>query len=508
MKGYVTRSAPPRADGTIEALRGLGYTTEAALADLIDNSISAGAKRIDVDFHWNGGESWIAIGDDGHGMTDPELDQAMRLAERNPLMERSSTDLGRFGMGLKTASFSQCRRLTVASRRDGNSSCLRWDLDFLVNEAGGDWLLLEGPDSGSGDRIGPLDQKENGTIVLWEVLDRIVSNGFKDQDFLDLIDRVERHLGMVFHRFLDGSAPSVELRINGRKVRAWDPFLTWHPATWRSPEVPIGAADWKVHARTHVLPHKDRMTDKEFVEAGGPDGWSSQQGFYVYRGRRLLVPGSWLGLGRGRSWSKDESHRLTRIRLDIPNSSDTDWKIDIRKSTAHPPVRLRDQLTRLAEDARERARRVFLHRAQSNTSVGRSEEVAPVWISKDLTSGRKYLVDRSHPAVQPLLETGRDVAERVEAMLRVLEETIPVQRIWLDTAESGEQAKAGFTSEPSSEVMEVLLVLYRNLLLLKGMSPEMARRQLLATEPFDLHPDLVAGLPDEVPTNDPSETTQ
>lgn len=508
MKGYVTRSAPPRADGTIEALRGLGYTTESALADLIDNSISAGAKRIDVDFHWSGGESWIAIGDDGHGMTDHDLDQAMRLAERNPLVERSSSDLGRFGMGLKTASFSQCRRLTVASRRNGNSSCLRWDLDFLANEAGGDWLLLEGPDGGSRDRIASLDQKEHGTIVLWEVLDRIVSSGFKDQDFLDLIDRVERHLGMVFHRFLDGSGPSVELRINDRKVRPWDPFLTWHPATWRSPEVPIGVGDWKVCARTYVLPHKDRMTDKEFVEAGGPDGWSSQQGFYVYRGRRLLVPGSWLGLGRGRSWSKDESHRLARIQLDIPNSSDTDWKIDIRKSTAHPPVRLRDQLTRLAEDARERARRVFLHRAQSNTSVGRSEEVAPVWISKDLTSGRKYLVDRSHPAVQPLLEKGGDIAERVEAMLRVLEETIPVQRIWLDTAESGEQVRSGFTSTPSSEVMQVLLVFYRNLVSLKGMSPELARKQLLATEPFDLHPDLVASLPDEVPSNNPSGTTQ
>src|SRR5690606_26568064 len=128
MKGYMTRSAPPRADGTIEALRGLGYTTESALADLIDNSISADAKRIDIDFHWNGAGSWIAIGDDGHGMTDPELDQAMRLAERNPLMGRNSSDLGRFGMGLKTASFSQCRRLTVASRRNGGNSCLRWDL--------------------------------------------------------------------------------------------------------------------------------------------------------------------------------------------------------------------------------------------------------------------------------------------------------------------------------------------------------------------------------------------
>lgn len=501
MKVHATRSAPPRADGTIEALRGLGYTTETALADLIDNSISAGATKIEIDFHWNEVGSWIALSDDGQGMSDPELDQAMRLAERNPLQERSVCDLGRFGMGLKTASFSQCRRLTVASRKNGSVSCLRWDLDFLANEAKGDWLLLEGPHDGSEMKIASLHDKKHGTVVLWEVLDRIVSAGFSDRDFLDLIDRVERHLSMVFHRFLDGSGPSVDLLINAKKVRAWDPFLVWHSATWRSPEVLIGSADWKVCARTYVLPHKDRMADREYVEAGGPEGWSSQQGFYVYRGRRLLVAGSWLGLGRGRSWSKDESHRLARIRLDIPNVSDMDWKIDIRKSTAHPPVRLRDQLTRLAEDARERARRVFLHRAQSNTSLGRSEDVAPVWLSKDLVSGRRYLVDRSHPAVQPLLDAGVDVAARTEALLRVLEETIPVQRIWLDAAESGEQVKAGFTAEPDAAVMEVLLVLYRNLVLRKGASPDMARRQLLATEPFDLHPDLVASLPDDVTSN-------
>ena len=493
-----TRSAPPRADGTIEALRGLGYTTETALADLIDNSITAGATKVEITFHWAGSDSWVTICDDGLGMSDPELDRAMRLAEMNPLRVRDPADLGRFGMGLKTASFSQCRRLTVASRKNGEVSCLRWDLDFLANDDEGGWYLLEGPHEGSDAKLHSLEGLENGTLVLWEVLDRIVSVGFRERDFLDLIDRVERHLAMVFHRFLDRSGPSIDLRINGQRVRAWDPFLSWHSATWRSPEVPIGASDWRVYAQAFVLPHKDRLSEKEYENAGGPEGWSSQQGLYIYRGRRLLVAGSWLGLGRGRSWSKDESHRLARIRIDIPNSTDSDWKIDIRKSTAHPPVRIREQLTRLAEDVRDRARRVFLHRAQANTSLVRGEQVAPVWVSENLASGRRYRVDRSHPVVRSLLEEGGDIARRAEALLRVLEETIPVQRIWLDTAETGEQPKGGFTTEPDSSVLEVLSVLYRNLVLRKGMAPAMARRQLLVTEPFDLHPDLVMGLPDNV----------
>lgn len=498
MNAPKTRNAPPRADGTIEALRGLGYTIEAALADLIDNSISAGASRVEIEFSWAGRDSWISVLDDGRGMSDPELDVAMRLAELSPVHARKPDDLGRFGMGLKTASFSQCRRLTVASKKVGVISCLRWDLDYLTQQADGKWLMLEGAHVGSEGKLAALDNMEHGTVVLWEELDRVVSSGFTDKVFLEMIDHVERHLGMVFHRFLDRSGPSIDLRINGQPVRPWDPFLADHSGTWRSPEASIGAPDLGIRAKAFVLPHKDRLRDKEYIAAGGPDGWSSQQGFYIYRGRRLLVPGSWLGLGRGRSWSKDESHRLARIRLDIPNSSDSEWKIDIRKATAHPPVRFREQLTRLAEDARERARRVFLHRTLPAGVAGGGAQPTPVWVSKDLASGRAYRVDRSHPAAQALLLEGGDVAARAEALLRVLEETIPVQRIWLDTTETGEQAKGGFSAEPDESVIEVIQVLYKNLLLRKGVSPELARTQLLATEPFNLYPELVKNLPDTV----------
>lgn len=498
MDAIKTRNAIPRASGTIEALRGLGYTTETALADLIDNSIAAGAANVSIDFHWLEGNSWISLLDDGSGMSDPELDAAMRLAEMSPVMARDPSDLGRFGMGLKTASFSQARRLTVASRKDGESSCLRWDLDFLARESDGGWYLLEGPAEGSEDRLEPLGRMNHGTLVLWEVLDRVVPAGVSQNDFLDLIDRVERHLSMVFHRFLDDSGPSIDLRINGRSIKPWDPFLSWHSATWRSPEVVVGATRCLVRAQGFVLPHKDRLTEREYEIAGGPKGWFSQQGFYVYRTRRLLVAGSWLGLGRGRSWTSDESHRLARIRLDMPNAFDADWKIDIRKSTAHPPVGVREQLTKLAEDVRDRARRVFVHRAQSNTSLGRDPSVAPAWLSEEGNAGRRYRANRSHPAVASLLSEAGGIGGRVEAMLRVLEETIPVQRIWLDAAESGEQPEGGFAGEPDSTIIEVLNACYRNLVARKGVAPDAARRQLLATEPFDLYPNLVSALPDEL----------
>lgn len=213
-----TRSAPPRAMAMLEALRGLGYSTAAALADIIDNSISAGAKEVCIDFTWDGPASRITVLDDGHGMDDAELESAMRLGDKNPLDARAAHDLGRFGMGLKTASFSQCRRLTVATVRKGAASCLRWDLDELAADPESGWILFEGPAAGSRPFIAGLKGKKAGTLILWETMDRVVTAGYTSDNFHDLIDNVESHLAMVFHRLIQGPRARLRLFLNGRPV--------------------------------------------------------------------------------------------------------------------------------------------------------------------------------------------------------------------------------------------------------------------------------------------------
>lgn len=491
------RHAPPRASAMIEALRGLGYTTATALADIIDNSISAGADLVELTFIWNGAESVIIITDNGSGMDAHGLDLAMRLGERSPLDERHLTDLGRFGLGLKTASFSQCRRLTVASRKkEGSIECLRWDLDVLAASKDDGWHLLVGAHPASRQHLSSLDELSSGTAVLWEKLDRIVTPGFREQDYLDLIDTIEQHLAMVFHRYLHGRPPRLTLRINGKPIAPWDPFLANHAASWSSPVERIDSVGGVVKVQCHVLPHQDRLTTHEYERAAGPDGWAAQQGFYVYRNERLLVAGSWLGLGRGRSWSKEEAHRLARICLDIPNTADSAWKIDIRKSTARPPVALRDRLTSLATDARARARRVFAHRGQAVRVSGRGA-VTQAWRAEHFKGGMRYRLDIEHPAIKTVLEDAGPMTAQIRAMLRVIEETIPVQRIWLDTTEAHETPRTGFAGETSTEVLSVLNVFYTNLVDLKGMSPSLAREQLLNMEPFNAYPELVAQLPDK-----------
>jgi len=480
----------------IESLRGLGYSTATALADVIDNSLAAHADWVMLDFVWDGSASRIAVLDNGMGMDDGELEMAMRLGERSPLDVRSADDLGRFGLGLKTASFSQCRRLTVASRQRDTSVCLRWDLDSLAASTGDGWYLLEGPASGSEMFLSPLESQATGTLVLWEGLDRIITPGFTAQDYLDLIDRVERHLAMVFHRFLSGPSPSLQLTINGRGVEPWDPFISKHPATWSSPVERIAAEGGTVDIQCHVLPHRDRLEPLEHDLAAGPDGWTAHQGFYIYRNRRLLVSGSWLGLGRGRSWTKEEAHRLARIRLDVPNTSDAAWNIDIRKSIARPPVAIRERLTRLAEDTRGRARRVFAHRGNQVITHRGSMPLAQAWRTEHFEGGVRYRIDPEHPAVSAVLDAAGPLDPLVRAMLRVLEETVPVQRIWLDTTEAQDTPRTGFADEPPVAVKSVLLVVYNNMVHRKGLSPDFARQRLLATEPFNQYPDLVMALPD------------
>ena len=489
-----TRSAPPRAMAMLESLRGLGYSTGAALADIIDNSISAGASEVRLDFTWNGPSSRITILDNGRGMSDAELESAMRLGDKNPLDPRSADDLGRFGMGLKTASFSQCRRLTVASIKDGATSCLRWDLDELAANPDGGWLLFEGPAQGSKPYTVGLKGRKAGTVVLWEQTDRVVTTGFTSNDFHDLIDTVESHLAMVFHRLLQGPRAKLKLLLNGRAVAPWDPFMTGHPAKpWTSPPTNHSTDCGTVTVQAHVLPHRDKLTAAEFDSNAGPAGWTAQQGFYVYRNERLLVAGGWLGLGNSRAWNREEAHRLARIRLDIPNTADADWKIDVRKSTARPPVSLRPWLTLLAENTRERARRVFAYRGSPAPAKG-NIPIEQAWRVDRLKAGVRYRIEESHPSVAAVLANAGELAPLVKSMLRVIEETVPVQRIWLDTVENKETPRTGFDGEPNAAVVEVATVLFQDLIERKGLSVEEARKSMSRTEPFQKYPALIAKL--------------
>jgi hypothetical protein len=325
-------------------------------------------------------------------------------------------------------------------------------------------------------------------------MDRVITAGYTSDNFHDLIDNVESHLAMVFHRLLQGPHAKLRLFLNGRLVTPWDPFMSGYPAKpWTSPTTNHQTSYGTVSVQCHVLPHRDKLTNTEFEANSGPAGWTGQQGFYVYRNERLLVAGGWLGLGNSRAWNREEAHRLARIRLDIPNTADSEWKIDVRKSTARPPVSLRPWLTLLADNTRERARRVFAYRGTPVPAQG-NVPIEQAWRVERLKAGIKYRIEETHPSVAAVLDSAGDLRPLVKSMLRVIEESVPVQRIWLDTAENKETPRTGFEGVPNAALTEVAGVLFDDLIERKGLSIEEARRTMLRTEPFQKYPALVAKL--------------
>ena len=497
--------APPGASAMLESLRGIGYTPASAVADLIDNSVAARATRVRVDFLWRGPESIIRISDDGHGMNRDALVAAMRPAGRHILEPREPEDLGRFGLGLKTASLSQGSLLAVASRIDGGDVEVRcWDLAHVAETD--EWQLLRGMPDNIATDADLLDTMTSGTVVVIARLDRMLGGELADSAtdrsrFYSLARTVERHLSMTFHRYLEGLEPRLTITVNGdddaSRIVPWDPFMTAHPATAPTPVEPIPHSGGAIEVQGFVLPHRDRMTSAESENAEGPLGWQAHEGFFIYRGQRLLVPGGWLGLGPGRGWAQSGIHRLARIRLDLPTSGDLDWKVDIRKSSVVPPPSLRGRLQSLAENVRRDAREVFAQRAGVGTRRQR-EQLVRAWVPVHTSRGVSYKIDRSHPSVLHALDAVGEKRHLVEGMLAVIEATVPVQRIWIDVSESADSSAPETESAVSTDETAALSSLYRHMRIDLKLSADQARARLMALEPFASYPETVRKLPDTV----------
>lgn len=397
-----TADATPHAAALVESLRDIGYSVETALADILDNSITHGAANIRIFVDAVSDEPAVAIVDDGSGMSEAELIEAMRPGSRNPRDARSANDLGRFGLGLKSASFSQFRRLTVVTRKEGVTAAARWDLDEVSRT--NSWSITLPTDVPSirwSDVLG-----EKGTLVLWEKLDRLTAgithDGAKRTEHMNAaFSAAERHLRLVFHRYMQQPKP-LRLWLNGRGLNAIDPFASTHPATQADPEEPLQLSAGMVRFRCYTLPHHKAVSTAEWEEMGGAEGHLKSQGFYVYRERRLIIAGSWLGLAR-----QTELTKLCRVQVDIPNTMDAAWKIDVKKASAQLPPPVRDRLKRIVERFQQTSKRTYRRRGQKLVD----EKRTPMW-SRILQDGRiLYRPNIEHPAFA-------DFEDRLPADLR------------------------------------------------------------------------------------------
>jgi len=474
---YQTTSAIPEASSMIETFRAIGYNIETAIADIVDNSISANAKNIWINFEWKGSKTWLSIKDDGLGMNDAELIQAMRPGSKNPLQERNQKDLGRFGLGLKTASFSQARKLTVISKKaDYKSVFWTWDLDF-VNKTGNWDLIKYLPDENLETEISKLS---TGTIVLWNDIDRVVKD-FNQEDskaefkFNQTMEQVKKHLAMVFHKFIEQGR--INIYFQDKKVNAWNPFLSNEKATQEFP--PEKIQNGKVKIEGFVLPHKSKISEETYKNAEGVKGWNEQQGFYIYRNERLLLAGDWLGLFR-----KEEHYKLARIQIELPNTLDESWQIDIKKSIARPPLVFREQIRAYALKVRQQAVEVYRHKGKSVKQIA-GQKFVPLWVDHKRGDKWFYKINRENPILTKIKEQAKQDSDKaIEMLLRFIEETIPSKSIYIKESEQPELQGTPF-EDTNHEIIRTTMQAMYSSLLTQGKKDEEAKAIISNIEPFN-----------------------
>jgi hypothetical protein len=468
-----TVEAAPRASVLIESMRDIGYSLETALADIIDNSLTAEAKRIEILTPPDRSSPKIGILDDGKGMTRDELLAAMRLGSRSPLEERGRTDLGRFGLGLKIASFSQCRRLTVVSRRDGQLNAAIWDFEQVART---DNWLVEIPDNPS-DLVWANRLGESGTLVIWENLDRIVRDTSEDgfAHFVRRMDEARSHLELVFHRFLAGEPghKKISIVLNNRPLEAYDPFHSSHSATIAGPVEKIRVGEQEVTVQTFTLPHHRKVTLAEWEKHAGPAGYVKNQGFYLYRQRRLIIYGTWFGLAR-----QTELAKLARVRIDMPNGLDAEWKIDVKKASAQPPYQVRERLRRIIETMGANSRRIYTARGQKLISDNR----LPVW-NRILDKGQIiYRINRDHPVLSTLhAELPSAQKRKLEDALEIIGSALPMDALYADLGSEPDKVGGNLISD---EALAHAVTTTMTQLHTAGISFTEIREMLPFAEPF------------------------
>jgi hypothetical protein len=433
----------PGARRLITSLRDMGYDFAAAVADLIDNSIEAGASLVAIDVEFDGDDSWVRIADNGKGMTPDELREAMRYgAER----EYEEEDLGKFGLGLKTASMSQCQRLSVASRCNRGRADIAaycWDLDHI--ERTNRWEILPLEKAGLGPAVRTPLKDTTGTVVLWQRLDRIL--GYKHpygesarKRLSQMCRELEDHIGMVFHRFLMGEARNKKLRImlNGNEIQPWDPFCRSERASKRLEKMRLQVEHEGVKGQVllepFVLPHQDDFSSPDaFRRASGPANWNQQQGFYIYRAGRMIQSGGWCRLR-----APDEHTKLARVGLSFSPVLDEAFKINVAKMRVQLPAPIRDEIARVTAPLVKLARVAYDKKPRAKPGASSPWKVSePVRVpggSRTRDTGQGGISpDRKLLSIDEVADLLREVAtpeeqSLVESIIRRLRKAVKTAR--------------------------------------------------------------------------------
>lgn len=438
----------PLAQNLMGSMRSMGYNFESAVADVVDNSISAGCSNVRICFPSDPLNIFVGILDNGKGLSREDLFKAMRYGSESSLSVRNLDDLGRFGLGLKSASLSQCKKLTVVSKQGDSISAFCWDFDYIAEKK--DWLVLELNRAEMMELpcYEFISNLKNGTLVLWQDFD-IIEKSSNGQVYATLKEhraKLEKYLGLIFHRFISRSNNPVRFVIDNSRVPAADPFLEHHKKTTIMKEVDLAVMDSNGNERhvkvtPVVLPFQSELTDKDIVKLGGIENMRTKQGFYIYRNYRLILWGTWFGLPR------NELTKNARIRVDIPNALDDIFGIDITKQNASIPKVLQIQLRKKVEEVMNISVRQETHRGRKEDD----DEIEHVWNRMNGRDNHVYWEINRESQLFNFVKSRvpEEAYPYIEMLVKEIEGNLPYQQLYIDHCN-----KAIETSDRTDEIVK------------------------------------------------------
>lgn len=363
---------PPDPERIVEGLRDTGYNFNTAMADIIDNSIAAKANQVDIRIDMDpAGEITVYISDNGIGMNLEGLKNAMTYGSK---VRADLGSLGKFGLGLKTASTAFCRSLSVISRgaEDNTIRKAEWDLDYVAKVH--EWKLkMPEVDPDEVDLLEATAGNGTGTLVVWRKVDRLLKNysskGNARNALKRRIEDLQFHVSMVYQRFLDDQdsrAENVKISINGTNIEAWDPYAKNEELTelLAQEEVPVELPDETestVTIRAYMLPNKDSFSTPKATKDARIS--NDMQGFYVYRENRLIHYGDWLGL-----FINEPHGSLLRVEFSFDHMLDAAFNVDIKKSRILPAEEILDYLKNFITPSRRAADERYRRGTAKNVS--------------------------------------------------------------------------------------------------------------------------------------------
>lgn len=456
----------PDAPRLIHGLRDTGYDFRTAAADIIDNSIAAGAETINIQIDLlQDGRKVVFFGDDGAGMDSPGVFDAMRYGAPR---RKNPKSLGKFGLGLKTASSSVCKRFTLISSNapNGEPHKLTWDLDYVEEKER--WEMCADPITSDEKEAFADFCGERGTLVIWQKCDRILTKhydepgGAKERAAIKrLSEGLRDHLGMIFHRFLDENdnrERNIRIYVDGIPVAPWDPFFREKSEQLLSEKqrsIPIVTEDGNTQLAgisAWLLPHTDDLNEKEKKIARISN---RAQGFYIYREGRLISNGGWLGV-----FGSLEPHMsLLRVEFDFGYELDEAFSIDVKKSRILIDSALSEYLVKLISPARRAANSRYRKRAQqtaSNTEIDHTSANRAVENAPSTTRAAVENADSSQQRAVIRNNRGARVVIRQKVQDHVGSENLSIEAV--ETITSGDLWEPSFRSASTSGHVPAVLL--------------------------------------------------